>query len=82
MTCAACAARIEKKLNRLEGVEATVNFATEEASVRYNPARAPGRARRDGRRGRLRRGVAAPVRTTSTRGAAGRLRLHGWSPRH
>ena len=33
MTCAACAVRIEKRLNRLEGVEATVNFATEQASV-------------------------------------------------
>jgi Cu+-exporting ATPase len=33
MTCASCAARIEKKLNRLEGVEATVNFATEQATV-------------------------------------------------
>ncbi len=35
MTCASCAARIEKKLNRLDGVEATVNFATEKAKVRY-----------------------------------------------
>ena len=35
MTCAACAARIERSLNRLEGVEASVNFATEQASVRY-----------------------------------------------
>jgi Cu+-exporting ATPase len=34
MTCASCAARIEKKLNRLDGVEATVNFATERATVR------------------------------------------------
>ena len=34
MTCASCAARIEKRLNRLEGVEASVNFATEEARVR------------------------------------------------
>jgi P-type Cu+ transporter len=34
MTCASCAARIEKKLNRLDGVEATVNFATEQATVR------------------------------------------------
>ena len=34
MTCASCAARIEKRLNRLDGVEATVNFATEEAKVR------------------------------------------------
>ncbi len=35
MTCAACAARIEKTLNRLDGVDATVNLATEEAAVRY-----------------------------------------------
>ena len=38
MTCAACAARIEKKLNRLEGVQATVNYATEKAAVRYDSA--------------------------------------------
>src|SRR5215469_4048140 len=34
MTCAACAARVERKLNKLEGVTATVNYATEKASVR------------------------------------------------
>jgi Cu+-exporting ATPase len=33
MTCASCAARIEKKLNRLDGVTATVNYATEKAAV-------------------------------------------------
>jgi Cu+-exporting ATPase len=33
MTCASCAARIEKRLNRLDGVEATVNYATERAAV-------------------------------------------------
>jgi Cu+-exporting ATPase len=33
MTCASCAARIEKKLNRMDGVSATVNFATETADV-------------------------------------------------
>ena len=33
MTCASCAARIEKKLNRMPGVEATVNYATEKARV-------------------------------------------------
>ena len=33
MICASCAARIEKKLNKLDGVEATVNFATEQATV-------------------------------------------------
>ncbi|MFD5582803.1 heavy metal translocating P-type ATPase [Streptomyces sp. NPDC127063] len=35
MTCAACAARVEKKLNRMDGVTATVNFATEKAKVVY-----------------------------------------------
>jgi Cu+-exporting ATPase len=35
MTCASCAARIEKKLNRLDGVTASVNFATETAHVEY-----------------------------------------------
>jgi P-type Cu+ transporter len=33
MTCSSCAARVEKKLNRLDGVRATVNFATETARV-------------------------------------------------
>jgi len=37
MTCAACAARIEKQLNKLSGVEAAVNFAAERAHVRYAP---------------------------------------------
>ncbi|WP_200262298.1 heavy metal translocating P-type ATPase [Streptomyces sp. HSG2] len=35
MTCASCAARIERKLNRLDGVSATVNYATERATVRF-----------------------------------------------
>ncbi len=35
MTCASCAARVEKKLNKLDGVTATVNFATEKARVEY-----------------------------------------------
>src|SRR3712207_6782690 len=33
MTCASCAARVEKKLNRMDGVTATVNYATEKARV-------------------------------------------------
>jgi Cu+-exporting ATPase len=41
MTCASCAARIEKKLNRLEGVTATVNFATEKATVHVPEAYEP-----------------------------------------
>ena len=36
MTCASCAARIERKLNKLDGVEASVNFATERAAVAYD----------------------------------------------
>ncbi len=37
MTCASCAARIEKRLNKLDGVTATVNFASEHAAVAYDP---------------------------------------------
>ncbi|MFF5708030.1 heavy metal translocating P-type ATPase [Streptomyces sp. NPDC012756] len=37
MTCASCAARIEKKLNRMDGVTATVNYATEKARVEHAP---------------------------------------------
>jgi Cu+-exporting ATPase len=37
MTCAACANRIERKLNKLDGVSATVNYATEKAAVRFDP---------------------------------------------
>jgi P-type Cu+ transporter len=39
MTCASCAARIEKQLNQLDSVEASVNLATEQASVQYDRAR-------------------------------------------
>ncbi|XMN08937.1 heavy metal translocating P-type ATPase [Streptomyces griseobrunneus] len=35
MTCASCAARVEKKLNRMDGVTATVNYATEKARVTF-----------------------------------------------
>jgi P-type Cu+ transporter len=41
MTCASCAARVEKKLNKLDGVEANVNYATELASVSYDPEEHP-----------------------------------------
>ena len=62
MTCANCANTIERRLNKVDGVlEATVNYATEKALVRYVPApvtpgrscgcRAPGRLRRGGSRG-------------------------------
>ncbi len=37
MTCASCATRIERRLNKLDGVAATVNYATEEAAVAFDP---------------------------------------------
>ena len=37
MTCASCANRIERKLNKLDGVTATVNYATEKARVEFDP---------------------------------------------
>jgi Cu+-exporting ATPase len=40
MTCSACAARIEKQLNKLPGVHANVNFASERASIKFDPAAA------------------------------------------
>ena len=39
MTCASCASRIARKLNTLEGVQATVNYASEEAAVSFDPTR-------------------------------------------
>jgi Cu+-exporting ATPase len=39
MSCASCAARIEKQLNEVDGVAAQVNYATERATVDYDPAR-------------------------------------------
>jgi len=41
MTCASCAVRIEKKLNKLDGVSASVNYATEKAKVTYGGSVAP-----------------------------------------
>ena len=41
MTCASCAARIEKRLNKLDGVAATVNYATEKATINAPVTRRP-----------------------------------------
>ena len=38
MTCASCANRVERRLNALDGVSASVNYATEVAAVSYDPA--------------------------------------------
>ncbi|EHR52856.1 copper/silver-translocating P-type ATPase [Saccharomonospora marina XMU15] len=43
MTCASCAMRIERKLNKLDGVSATVNYATEKATVSYPEGTQPDR---------------------------------------
>jgi Cu+-exporting ATPase len=43
MTCASCANRIERKLNKLDGVSASVNYATEKAKVTYAPEVTPER---------------------------------------
>ncbi|HEX6743888.1 MAG TPA: cation transporter, partial [Solirubrobacteraceae bacterium] len=37
MTCASCANRVERRLNKLDGVTATVNYATEKARVQFDP---------------------------------------------
>ncbi|MCM3925985.1 heavy-metal-associated domain-containing protein, partial [Frankia sp. AiPs1] len=45
MTCSSCAARVERKLNRIDGVSASVNYATEKATItlaRAAPAGAAG----------------------------------------
>ena len=59
MTCASCANRIERKLNKLDGVTATVNYATETASIEYERR---DRARAADRRRRGRRLPAQPCR--------------------
>ena len=58
MTCASCAARIERKLNKLDGVTASVNYATEKAAVEFDPAQvdAADAARRGRGRPATRRG--------------------------
>jgi len=47
MTCAACAVRVEKKLNKLHGVSAAVNYATERASVAFSEIAAAMRTQAD-----------------------------------
>ena len=75
MTCAACAARIEKVLNRLPGTQATVNFATESAVVGHDPARTPVDAliaavERSGYRAHVKRDVEAERRADEARKSA------------
>ncbi len=63
MTCAACAARIEKVLNRVPGVDAAVNFATEVATVGIRPGDGTaGAVDRGGRRARVTARACAAIR--------------------
>ena len=67
MTCASCAARIEKKLNRMDGVTATVNYATEKAKVSYAGGRRGRRSDRHRRGDRLHRRGARAARADRSR---------------
>ena len=69
MTCASCANRIEKRLNSLDGVEASVNYATEAASVEYDPGAVGSRPAGRGGRGRR-----LPRQAAERRAAGGRTR--------
>ena len=73
MTCASCANRIERKLNKLDGVTATVNYATEKAKVDLRRRRRPPTtwSRPSSRPGTAQR-CPAPARTTAPRRRAGR----------
>ena len=75
MTCAACAARIEKVLNRVPGTHASVNFATETATARLDPASADvgtlvAAVERAGYRARVKRDSAAERRVDEAQKAA------------
>ena len=63
MTCASCANRIERRLNKLDGVAATVNYATETATVEYDAAR---RGRRSSSRRSRPPATAPPLPPPST----------------
>jgi len=75
MTCAACATRIEKTLNRIPGTSAAVNFATDSARVRYDPDQASRESliaavERAGYKARVRRDVAVERREDEARKVA------------
>jgi len=77
MTCASCANRIERKLNKLDGVVATVNYATEKAKVSYPEPLSPedliGTVRQAGYDARLPSAAPTPVVADETRSLRNRL---------
>ena len=74
MTCAVCAGRIERRLNKLGGVEASVNDATERARVPFDPAKADPAALVAAVEA-IGYSAALPRATASARGASGRPRI-------
>ena len=85
MTCASCAARVEKKLNKLDGVEASVNYATEKAKVRvpsgFDPADLITEVEKTGYSATLPQPKrTANTRNTSTRAGAGTSGAGGEAP--
>ena len=80
MTCAACATRIEKVLNRVPGAEAVVNFATESARASFDPrqtdaAQLVAAVERAGYHARVRRDDAAERHVSEGQQRAERRRL-------
>ena len=73
MTCASCAARIERRLNQLDGVTATVNYATEQAKVHAARRRRPSTTSSP----RSRRPATPPARRVAAAPAATRRRRRG-----
>ena len=83
MTCASCAARVEKRLNRIDGVIASVNFATEQATIDFPDERHPARPGGRGRRDRLHRDTARRTTTAASEesDATASWRRRCWSRR-
>ena len=90
MTCASCAARVERKLNQLDGVRASINYATEKARVNYADGVTPedllatvagtGYTADDGRRWHQRRRRAVLGRSRASHGHRHRCRYRGQRP--
>ena len=80
MRCASCAAAVERRLNRLDGVEATVNLATEQATVRCDPRSRWSELVARGRVDRLRRARPAGAAATITTSRSARSRAGSSSP--
>jgi P-type Cu+ transporter len=75
MTCANCAARVEKQLNAMPGVEAVVNFAAERAHIRFHPDQGQANAVEDFVATVVKTGYRAHLSTSDTREAESQRKL-------